>query len=90
MIQAVADDVIVEPIYQQKIGLIIIPDTASNQNRMRHGIVVSIGPESSLRRRMKVGDKILWQDGEGRDIEAEGKKLMVVHAKWISAIMEDT
>ena len=88
MIQAVSDDVIVRPIYASKVGSIFLAGNVAKEDRDRYGLVISIGPDARIPG-LKVGDKILWQAREGREIEYQDIKLMVVQKKWLKAILED-
>ncbi len=79
MIQAVEDMVIIDPIHEDKIGLIYVPDQYKKYNAKFHGVVVAVGPDYPDD--LKKGDKVAYVRHEGFEIN-EGKHL-AVRERWI-------
>jgi chaperonin GroES len=76
-IQPLDDRVLVEPIeLEEKVGSIIIPDTAKEKPSM--GKVVAVGTEEELVKLLKVGDKVLFGKYAGEEIKIEGKKHLII------------
>lgn len=67
MIRAVNDDVIVKAEYDEKSGLIYIPDQAKIESGEFYGEVISIGPEYPFRNEIKVGDRVVFTRHEGME-----------------------
>jgi hypothetical protein len=83
MIKAVGDFVIIEPIIQEKVGIIFIPDQAKKEVSNSFGIVISVGPENSLG--VKPEDKVFFRKNEGTVIE---EKYICLASKWIVGVEE--
>ena len=80
MIKAVGDFVIIEPIIQEKIGIIFLPDQAKKDNAF--GIVISVGPEN--KDGLKAGDKVFFRKNEGTVIE---EKYIVLKPQWVLGVV---
>ncbi|HEX29489.1 co-chaperone GroES [Candidatus Poribacteria bacterium] len=93
-IEPLADRVVVEPVEkeEEKIGSIIIPDTAKESPI--EGKVVAVGPgrtlESGKRLEMAVkpGDRVLYNKFAGTEVKIEGKELLIMRESDILAIIE--
>jgi len=76
-IQPLDDRVLVEPMeLEEKVGSIIIPDTAKEKPSM--GKVVAVGTDEELVKLLKVGDKVLFGKYAGEEIKIEGKKHLII------------
>lgn len=92
MFKAEGEYIVIEPVYQEKIGQIIIPDSKNARERISdfYGRILSIGPECSHRNILNVGDKILFVRNEGTPIELDnGKKLIAILPRWVVAKVEE-
>lgn len=56
-------------------GLIELPSTNI------YGEVISVGPDVTID--IKVGSKVLFEENEGREIEVDGQKLIVLKETYI-------
>ncbi len=66
-------------------GGIIIPDTA--KEKPQRGKIIAIGTDEELKDVVKVGDTIVFGKYTGDEIEADGKKYLVVQRSDILAII---
>ena len=66
-------------------GGIIIPDTA--KEKPQRGKIIAIGTDEELKDVVKVGDTIVFGKYTGDEIEADGKKYLVVQRNDILAII---
>lgn len=66
-------------------GGIIIPDTA--KEKPQEGKIVAVGTDEELKDVVKVGDRIIFGKYTGDEIEADGKKYLVVQRNDILAII---
>ena len=92
MLQALKDNVIVRPIYEERKGNIIIPEGAK-VFKQYHGFVV--GEVVSVGKRypypLKAGDRVLWRRHEGKKVFEDGKLYFVLKERWVEAVYhEDT
>ncbi len=92
-IKPLADRVLVEPIEQQeeKIGSIIIPDTA--KEKPQEGKVIAVGPGRQengkvIPLQVKVGDRVLYGKYAGTEIKKDGKEYLIVRESDILAVIE--
>jgi len=88
-LQPLEDRVLVEPMEETETktaGGIIIPDTAKEKPRM--GLIKSVGTDEKLQKIVKVGDKVLYGKYSGDEIEADGKKFLIVKKEDILAIVK--
>ena len=86
-VQPLDDRVLVEPLEQEeKVGSIIIPDTAKEKPSM--GKVIAVGTDEELKELVKVGDKVLFGKYAGTEIKVEGEDLLVMREDDIVAIIE--
>ena len=76
-VQPLDDRVLVEPIEkEEKVGSIVIPDTAKEKPNM--GKVISVGTDEEIKKLIKVGDKVLFGKYAGEEIKIQGVKHLLV------------
>jgi len=86
-IQPLDERVLVEPMEQEeKVGTIIIPDTAKEKPMM--GTVVAVGTDEELQKVIKAGDKVIFGKYAGEEIKIEGKKHLIIQRSDILARVE--
>jgi co-chaperonin GroES (HSP10) len=99
--QAIQDNIIVKPVYQDKIGNIIIPgvskfgkncgmSTFQLYEGFIYGIVQSVGKgykETFEGRRLQPGDKIIWQRHEGKKFFYDREEYIKLSGKWVQAVI---
>jgi len=86
-IQPLDERVLVEPIeLEEKVGAIIIPDTAKEKPMM--GNVIAVGTDEELQKVLKVGDRVLFGKYAGEEIKIDGKKHLIMERKDILARVE--
>ena len=90
MIQAMRDEVIVRPVYQDNVGKIVIPEgstfgknTGHGQFRLYdgfiYGIVESVGPrykETFNGQPLRPGHKVIWRRHEGKRLLYQGQEFL--------------
>jgi chaperonin GroES len=84
---------LIEPIEQQeeRIGSIIIPDTA--KEKPQEGKVIAVGPGRQengkvVPLQVKVGDRVLYGKYAGTEIKKDGKEYLIVRESDILAVIE--
>ncbi len=93
-IKPLADRILVKPIEQEeeKIGGIIIPDTA--KEKPQEGEVVAIGPGRMLENGQRqapsvaVGNKILYGKYAGTEVKYQGENYLIMREDDVLAIIE--
>ena len=77
-IQPIDDRLLVERLEQdeQKVGSIIIPDTAKEKPQM--GKVIAIGTDEDLKETFKEGDSILFAKFAGDEISYDGTDYLIL------------
>jgi chaperonin GroES len=76
-IQPLDDRVLVEPVEaEEKVGSIIIPDTAKEKPSM--GKVIALGTDEELKELIDIGDKVLYGKYAGDEIKIEGVKHLLI------------
>jgi chaperonin GroES len=86
-VQPLDERVLVEPLEQEeKVGAIIIPDTAKEKPSM--GKVVAVGTDEELKKILKPGDKVLFGKYAGEEIKIEGKKHLIIKREDILATVQ--
>ena len=87
-IKPLADRVLVVPAAaEEKIGGIIIPDTA--KEKPLHGKVVAVGNGTKDEQMvLKEGDEVLYGKYSGTEIELEGEKFLMMRQSDVLAIIE--
>jgi chaperonin GroES len=87
IIQPLGKRVLVEPLEQEeKVGTIIIPDTAKEKPMM--GTVIAVGTDEELQKLIKAGDKVIFGKYAGEEIKIEGKKHLIIKRSDILARVE--
>ncbi len=86
-IQPIDDRLLVERIEQeeQKVGSIIIPDTAKEKPQM--GKVVAVGTDEELGEIFKEGDSVLFAKFAGDEISYEGTDYLILSRADVLAIL---
>ena len=87
MLQALRNEIIVRPIYEEKTrGGIIVPSWA-REYKLYHGSiqgeVISVGLKSKFKDEIKPGDRIVWTRHEGKKILFEGQTYFAVRDRWV-------
>ena len=83
-IQPLDERVLVEPIEQEeKVGAIIIPDTAKEKPMM--GNVIAVGTDEEVQKLLKVGDRVIFGKYAGEEIKIDGKKHLIIQRSDILA-----
>lgn len=76
-IQPLDDRVLVKPIEnEEKVGSIIIPDTAKEKPVI--GEVVAVGTDEEIKELIKVGDKVIFGKYAGEEIKIDGAKHLLI------------
>lgn len=88
-IKPLADRVLVQPMKaEQKIGGIIIPDTASKEKPIQ-GTIVAVGNGTKDEEMiLKAGDNVLYGKYAGTDVELEGEKYLIMRQSDVLAVLE--
>ena len=83
-VQPLDERVLVKPIEQdEKVGSIIIPDTA--KEKPMTGEVIAVGTDEELKKLIKKGDKVLFAKYAGEEIMINGEKHLIVKREEILA-----
>jgi chaperonin GroES len=83
-VQPLDDRVLVEPTEEEeKVGSIIIPDTAKEKPSM--GKVIAVGTDEELKELIKVGDKVIYGKYAGEEIKIQGVKHLLISRSDILA-----
>jgi chaperonin GroES len=93
-IKPLGDRILVKPMEQaeEKVGGIIIPDTA--KEKPQEGKIAAVGPGKLLENgerqapSVAVGDKVLYGKYSGTEIKYEGEEYLIVREDDILAIIE--
>ena len=93
-IQPLADRVVVEPVEseEQKVGGIIIPDTA--KERPQQGMIVAVGAGrvtddgNKVALEVNVGDRILYGKYSGSEVKIDTKEFLIMRESDILAIIK--
>jgi len=86
-VQPLDERVLVEPLeLEEKVGAIIIPDTAKEKPSM--GKVIAVGTDEELKKVLKAGDKVIFGKYAGEEIKIEGKKHLIIKREDILAKVE--
>lgn len=87
-IKPLADRVLVLPApAEEKVGGIIIPDTA--KEKPQRGKVVAVGKGTKDEEMiLKVGDEVLYGKYAGTEIESEGEKFLMMRQSDVLAVVE--
>jgi len=84
-IKPLDDRVLVEQVKEteDKIGSIIVPDSAKEKPRMAK--VVAVGTDEELKELIKVGDTILYSKYSGDEIKMDDKEYLIIQRSDILA-----
>ena len=87
-IKPLADRVLVLPAQaEEKVGGIIIPDTA--KEKPQHGKVVAVGNGTKDEEMiLKVGDEVLYGKYAGTELENDGEKYLIMRQSDVLAVVE--
>ena len=87
-IKPLADRVLVLPAQaEEKVGGIIIPDTA--QEKPQRGKIVAVGNGTKDEEMiLKVGDEVLYGKYAGTELESEGEKYLMMRQSDVLAVVE--
>ena len=89
-IQPLDDRVLIEKAQEeneQKVGSIIIPDTATKE-KPTMGKVVAVGTDEDLKEIIKAGDTIIYSKYAGDEIKMDDKEYMIIQRSDILAIVK--
>ncbi len=87
-VQPLDERVLILPLeLEQKIGSIIIPDTAKEKTNM--GQVIAVGTNEELQKLIKAGDKVLFGKYAGDEYKIDGVKHMLISRSDILAVIQD-
>lgn len=89
-IQPLDDRVLIEKAFEegeQKVGSIIIPDTATKE-KPTMGKVVAVGTDTELKENIKKGDTIIYSKYAGDEIKVDGKEFLIIQRSDILAIVK--
>jgi len=86
-IKPLDDRVLVEQIQEEeeKVGSIIIPDTAKEKPRMAK--VIAVGTDEDLQEQIKVGDTIIYSKYSGDEIKVDDKEYLIIQRGDILAVV---
>ena len=87
-IKPLADRVLVLPAQaEDKVGGIIIPDTA--KEKPQHGTIVAVGTGTKDEERvLKEGDEVLYGKYSGTELEVEGTKYLIMRQSDVLAVVQ--
>lgn len=87
-IKPIDDRVLAEVIKdeEERVGSIIIPDTAKEKPRMAK--VVAVGTDEELQKVVKAGDRILYSKYSGDEIKMDNKEYLIIQRSDILAVVE--
>ncbi|MCR4919545.1 MAG: co-chaperone GroES [Prevotella sp.] len=88
-IKPLADRVLVKPAQaEEKVGGIIIPDTA--KEKPMHGTIIATGKGTKDEEMtLKAGDQILYGKYSGTELEFEGEKYLMMRQSDVLAVIEN-
>jgi chaperonin GroES len=72
---------------EQKVGSIIIPDTAKEKPRV--GVVHEVGTDEDLREHVKKGDRVFYSKYAGDEIAIDGTDYLFIQRSDILGIVKD-
>lgn len=80
---------------EERVGSIIIPDSASPQGATRRAEILAVGPGKRLESgqllepRVKTGDKVLFGKYSGTEVVIDGEKIIVCREDDLLAVIEE-
>ena len=76
-VQPLDDRVLVKPVdHEERVGSIVIPDTAKEKPSM--GEVIEVGTDEEIKELIKIGDKVMFGKYAGEEIKIEGEKHLLI------------
>lgn len=72
---------------EEKVGSIIIPDTA--KEKPRFGKVIAVGTDEDLQDIIKVDNQVLYSKYAGDEIKIDGNEYLIVQRSDVLAIIEN-
>lgn len=72
---------------EEKVGSIIIPDTAKEKPRV--GKVIAVGTDEDLQDIIKVDNQVLYSKYAGDEIKIDGNEYLIVQRSDVLAIIEN-
>ena len=86
-IKPLDDRVLIEQLEEEeKVGSIIIPDSAKEKPRMAK--VIAVGTDEELKELVKKGNTVLFSKYSGDEIKVDGKEYLIIQRGDILAIVE--
>ncbi len=86
-IQPLDDRVLVEQVEEEeKVGSIIIPESAKEKPRM--ATVIAVGTDEDLQEHVKTGDTIIYSKYSGDELKIDDKEYLIVQRGDILAIVK--
>ena len=87
-IKPLADRVLVQPAAaEEKVGAIIIPDTA--KEKPLHGKIIAVGNGTKDEEMvLKAGDDVLYGKYSGTELEFEGEKYLIMRQSDVLAVLD--
>ena len=86
-IQPLDDRVLVEQMEEEeKVGSIIIPESAKEKPRMAK--VIAVGTDEDLQEHVKVGDTVIYSKYSGDELKMDDKEFIIVQRGDILAIVK--
>ena len=88
-IQPIDDRLLIQPVEEeeQRVGNIIIPDTAKEKPRM--GKVIAVGTDEDIKETFKEGDRVLFAKYAGDEIKIQGTEYLIVQRSDVLAIVKE-
>lgn len=88
-IKPLADRVLIAPVKaEEKIGGIIIPDTASKEKPIRGEVIAVGGGTKDEEMILKAGDQVLYGKYAGTEVELDGEKYLIMRQSDVLAVLE--
>ncbi len=86
-IQPIDDRLLIERVEQgeEKVGSIIIPDTAKEKPQM--GRVAAVGTDELMQETFKTGDTVLFAKFAGDELKHDGKEYLILSRSDVLAIL---
>ena len=86
-IKPLDDRVLIQQVEEEeKVGSIIIPDSAKEKPRM--GTVIAVGTDEDLQEHIKVDDTIIYSKYSGDEIKLDNEEYLLVSRGDILAVVE--
>jgi len=92
-IRATNGHVLIDPILDEPVTTLFVPESSKNREMPQQGFVVSVGGRKITKKGVvvehdfKIGDKVLFRKFSGLWMEVEGKKLIHIGLGDIEAVL---